>query len=287
MRKTIITTLLIGSVISWCSAQKEVFKEKVTRALSFENTLSENTLVIQNVFGPVNVEGYSGSTIQVEVDKEISADTKEDLEVGKKELSLKVVEQSNRIIVHPDAPYIQYDEKGLRFNWCNNYEEPPYDHRLSFTVKVPKGINLNISTVNDGDIYVANTQGNFIKVNNVNGGIELDNVAGKTNLHCINGAVNVSYSSNPDSASKYYSLNGDINIAYRNPLSADVSFKSMNGELFTDFDIEKQYVRTQKDPTGKRKAKFKYESTPVVQIGKGGIALEFETLNGNVFIKKI
>ncbi len=287
MRKTIITTLLIGSVISWCSAQKEVFKEEVTRTLSFENTQSENTLVIQNIFGPVKVEGYSGSTIQVEVDKEISADTKEDLEVGKKELSLKVVEQSNRIIVHPDAPYIQYDEKGLRFNWCNNYEEPVYDHRLSFTVKVPRGISLNISTVNDGDIYVANTQGNFIKVNNVNGGIELDNVAGKTNLHCINGAVNVSYSSNPESASKYYSLNGDINIAYRNPLSADVSFKSMNGELFTDFDIEKQYVRTQKDQTGKRKAKFKYESTPVVQIGKGGIALEFETLNGNVFIKKI
>jgi DUF4097 and DUF4098 domain-containing protein YvlB len=141
--------------------------------------------------------------------------------------------------------------------------------------------------VNDGDIYVANTSGNFIKVNNVNGGIDLKNIKGKTYLHCINGEVNVSYASNPSEASEYYSLNGDINITYQNALSADVSFTSMNGELFTDFDVEKQYVRTKKENSEKRKGKFKYQSTPVVQIGKGGLQLDFETLNGNVFIKKI
>ncbi|MEM1338579.1 MAG: DUF4097 family beta strand repeat-containing protein [Bacteroidota bacterium] len=287
MKKTMITVLALTTVSSWCTAQRKEFKETLTKEVTFTTATAENTLVVWNIYGPVSVEGYNGNAIQVKVEKEIFADNAEDLEVGKTELTLKVVAQDNRIIIHPDAPYIQYDEKGLRFNWCDNYEEPVYQHRLSFTIKVPKGINLNVAAVNDGDISVANTSGKFIKVNNINGGIDLENVVGKTNLHCINGRVNVSYASNPDVSSKYYSLNGDINISYQEPLSADVSFKSMNGELFTDFAIEKQYVRTSKNEDGKRKTKFKYESTPIVQIGSGGIALDFETLNGNVFIKKM
>lgn len=268
-------------------AQEKVFEETISKELSFADSSAENTLVVKNIFGPIRVEGYSGSTIQISVKKKIIADNQQDLQLGKEELTLKVVEQESRLIVHPDAPYINYNEKGLRFDWCNNYEEPDYQHKLSFKVKVPYGVSLNVSTVNDGDIYIANTSGGFIKVNNVNGGIDLKNVEGKTNLHCINGEVNVSYASNPAENSKYYSLNGDINITYQNALSADVSFKSMNGELYTDFDVERQYVRTKKEDSERQKGKFKYQSTPVVQIGKGGLQLDFETLNGNVFIKKI
>lgn len=269
------------------SAQELVFEETIKKELQFKTKSTENTLVLKNVFGPVTVEGYSGSTIQIVAEKKIIAENQDNLDLGKKELSITVLERDNRFIVHPDAPYIEYDEKGLKFNWCNNYEEPDYQHKLNFKVKVPRGVSLNVSTVNDGDIYVANTSGKFIKVNNINGGIDLKNVAGKTNLHCINGEVNVSYSKNPAGESKYYSLNGDINITYQTALSADVSFKSMNGELFTDFEVARQFVRTNKQTSGKGKAKFKYESTPVVQIGNGGVQLDFETLNGNVFIKKI
>ena len=280
-------TVVLLLVSCWGNAQEKVFEETVKKELSFKESSKENTLVLKNIFGPIRVEGYSGNTIQISVEKRITADNEDGLELGKEELNIKMLEQENRWVVHPDAPYINYNEKGLRFDWCNNYEEPDYRHKLSFKVKVPKGVNLNIATVNDGDIYVANTSGNFIKVNNVNGGIDLRNVEGKTHLHCINGEVNISYASNPSEASKYYSLNGDINITYQDALSADVSFKSMNGELFTDFNVEKQYVRTKKEFSEKRKGKFKYKSTPVVQIGKGGLQLDFETLNGNVFIKKI
>lgn len=287
MKQLTIMTVMLLLVSCLGNAQEKVFEETLKKELSFKTKNTENTLVLKNIFGPITVEGYSGNTIQISIDKRITADNQEDLNLGKEELDIKVVEQENRLIVHPDAPYINYNEKGLRFDWCNNYEEPDYQHKLSFKVKVPQGINLNVSTVNDGDIYVANTSGNFIKVNNVNGGIDLKNVEGKTNLHCINGEVNVSYASNPLENSKYYSLNGDINITYQNALSADVSFKTMNGELFTDFDVERQYVRTKKENSEKRKGKFKYQSTPVVQIGQGGLQLDFETLNGNVFIKKI
>ncbi|MDT0605718.1 DUF4097 family beta strand repeat-containing protein [Croceitalea rosinachiae] len=288
MRKTIICLALTAIFLpKKAEAQKKSFKEVIEKEVSFTSSSSENTLVIQNIFGPIEVEGYSGSKVSIEVERAVFADNTVDLELGKKELQIKILELENRIVLHPDAPYISYNEKGLKFDWCNNNEEPVYEHKLSFRVKVPKGINLDVATVNEGDISITNTQGDKLKVNNINGGIDLVNVQGQTNVHCINGGVNISYTKNPGLASKYYSLNGDINVTYQESLSADVSFKSMNGELYTDFDIAKQFNRTNKESNPKGKAKYKYESTPVVQIGSGGVDFKFETLNGNVFIKKI
>jgi len=179
-----------------------------------------------------------------------------------------------------------FSEKGVNFNWCNWADQPPYDHKLSFRVKVPHNLELQVGTVNEGEILVQNTKSTFLKASNVNGGIELRDVSGKTQLNCINGDVTITYTKNPSSASKYYALNGDMNVSYQNGLSANVSFKTMNGELYTDFDIERQYTETKKSTAGD-KGKFKFESRPVLQIGAGDVPLDFETLNGNVYLKKI
>ncbi|AWX45072.1 hypothetical protein HME9304_02081 [Flagellimonas maritima] len=285
MKQLILMVFLITFLgIQSCDAQQKKYEERIKEEVPLSN-VTKNRLVIKNVFGSIAVEGYSGDNILIEVEKIISANTSKDLDLGKKELNLKIVKEQNLVILHPDAPYIEFDKKNLRYNWCNKNEEPPYEHQLNFKIKVPKSIQIDVSTVNDGEIFVENTNGNSIKVENINGGITLNNITGKTDVNCINGAVNISYKNNPEKASKYYSLNGDINISYQKALSANISFKSMNGELFTDFDINKQFMKTNKE-TGDR-AKYKYEAKPVVQIGSGQVDFDFETLNGNVFIKKI
>jgi len=268
------------------SAQQKEFSETIKKQVPLVNE-SANSLVIRNVFGSVTVEGYNGSTVVVEVEKIIRADNTSDLELGKKELQLKVLQESDRVILHPDAPYMQFNADKLSYNWCNNNEEVAYEHVLNFTVKVPNAVQVNVSTVNNGEVHVANTKGNYVEANNVNGGIRLTNITGKTKVNCVNGDVDISYAQNPKVSSRYYALNGDINISYQASLSANISFKSMNGEMFTDFDIDKQFVKTSKNGGDKGKPKYKFESRPVVQIGSGQVDFDFETLNGNVFIKKI
>lgn len=267
--------------------QKKEFNEKISKEIVFEQSDQDNILVLKNIFGSIVVEGYNGDKILLEVDKTIRASTEDNLALGKNELQLKVFSQGNEIIAHPDAPYIRFNQKGLKFDWCgDNYQEPKYQHQMNFRVKVPKNIKLDISTINDGEVVVKNMKGKALKVSNINGGIELANVSGVTDLNCINGDVNITYVDNPSKDSRYYSLNGDINVSYQNGLSANVSFKTMNGELFTEFDVERQFTETKKTNESV-KGKFKFEATPKLQIGNGDIALDFETLNGNVFIKKI
>ena len=183
---------------------------------------------------------------------------------------------------------MHYKEGHFTSIHCDRWEESPYDHTLNFKVKMPKSSKLKVGAINNGEILVKNTRGSYINANNINGGIDLMNITGQTKVHCINGEVSISYADNPTASSTYYSLNGDITITYQKDLSADIAFKSMNGELYTDFDITKQYAKTTKDDKGKgSKAKFRYESKPVVQIGSGGMEFDFETLNGDVIIKKI
>jgi len=285
-QRVIIYTVVLFLFGQQGFAQK-YFKEIIKKELRFTTSPAKSTLVITNISGPVSVEAHAGDGILIEVKREIFAKNNESLAIGKEELELGILQEQDRIVLRPKSPYFKYYEDGFKFNCCNDKGEPPYEHKLSFKVKVPKNANLNVSTINDGDVSIRNTAGAYLKANNINGAIALTNVEGKTKVHCINGNVDITYAKNPVEPSEYYSLNGDINVTYKKTLSAAISFKSFNGELFTEFDIQKQYMDTKKTTENKGSAKFKYEATPVVQIGNGSTDFKFETFNGNVFIKKI
>ncbi len=287
MKQRVIIYVFVLFLCGQQGFSQKHFKETIKKELQFTASPAKSTLVITNISGPVEVESHSGESILIEVKREIFAKDEERLAVGKEELELDILKEQERIVLRPKSPYIQYHEDGFKFVCCNDKVEPPYQHKLSFKVKVPKNANLNVSTINDGDVKVRNTAGAYLKANNINGAIALINVEGKTKVHCINGNVDITYARNPIEPSEYYSLNGNINVTYKKSLSAAISFKSFNGELFTEFDIQKQYMDTKKTVKNDGVAKFKYESTPVVQIGSGGTDFSFETFNGNVFIKKI
>ena len=268
-------------------AQKKEFNEVVKKELEFKGTNMERMLEVQNLNGSISVEGYDGDVVLLEVEKTITARNSNDLELGKKEIGINVLREGDKLIVYPDVPNMHYKDGRFTNINCDRWEESPYDHTLNFKVKIPEKSRLKVGAINRGEVVVKNTRGNYIEANNINGGIELVNITGQTKVHCINGEVSISYADNPTVASTYYSLNGDINITYQKGLSADIAFKSMNGELFTDFDIARQFAKTTKEEPGKKNTKYRYEAKPVVQIGKGGLSFDFETLNGDVIIKKI
>lgn len=280
-------TLIAFLGIQSTKGQKEEFNEVIKKELSYESRGNDIMLEVQNLNGSIYVEGYDGQVVLLEVEKSIRARSTEDLELGKNEIGINVLKEGGKLIVYPQVPNMHYKDGRFTNIDCNRWEESPYDHTLNIKVKMPKNSKLKVGAINNGEVVVRNTRGNYIEANNINGGIELSNITGQTKVHCINGEVGISYADNPTLASTYYSLNGDINITYKKGLSADVAFKSMNGELFTDFDIVKHFAKTIKDESGKKNTKYRYESKPVVQIGKGGLSFDFETLNGDVIIKKI
>jgi DUF4097 and DUF4098 domain-containing protein YvlB len=127
-----------------------------------------------------------------------------------------------------------------------------------------------------------------LHINNVNGAIAVTGAKGTTRAHTVNGGVSVSYIGLPQGASSYYTINGEIKVTYPENLSADLQFKSMNGEFFTDFPtVEILPAKITKNQESKNGATiYKLNKITEVRIGSGGNSLKFETLNGNIYIKK-
>ena len=109
-----------------------------------------------------------------------------------------------------------------------------------------------------------------------------------TIAHTVNGGVTVNYLALPPEASSYYTINGEVKVTYPAGLSADVSFKSMNGEFYTDFqDVQVMPSRITKSETKNGSGTtYKLSKNSDIRFGAGGKIFKFETLNGNVYIKK-
>jgi len=286
MKKNIVTLLMgIGILCALPEANAREFKEHLSKEFVIAGNASGSMLFIYNISGFIKVEGYSGTKILLEMDKTISADDDKDLETGKKEFRLAFEQNNDTVMAYIAAPYDSRPHRNWQYN--DDRREIDYNYNVDFTVKVPFGMNLHISTVNDGIITVNNVSGT-LNVSNVNEAILIKNAKGTTYAHTVNGDVTVNYLTNPPEESSYYTINGNIKVNYQPGLSADLQFKSMNGDFFTDFpDTEKLPAAVIKEKSKKGDGTvYKLNAQTAVRFGKGGKIFKFETLNGNVYIKK-
>jgi hypothetical protein len=79
-----------------------------------------------------------------------------------------------------------------------------------------------------------------------------------------------------------------LEVTYPGNLAADLEFKSMNGQFYTDFP-DAEVLPTKVSKTESKNGSgttYKLSKNNSVRIGAGGKLFKFETLNGNIYIKK-
>jgi len=292
--KNILLVLSLISSLTLCG-QQSIFKENIRKELRFKEVSANQTLLVKNISGSIEVEGHDGDQVIVEVIKTIKAGNEQDLETGKAEADLGVLIKEDVILLYMEQPCIDLDPDKVDVdqwrdgdNWnpwngCN--WNPDYHFQLDYTLKVPRSVALRLSTVNDGNISVRDVQGD-LKVNNVNGAISLEQIAGSTDAHTINGDLTLRYAHNPSSDSKFYTLNGDIKAYFKPGLSAELYFKSFNGDLYIDIE-EAQLLapRLEQEKMGQG-ISYKVDETQGLRIRNGGVRLDVETFNGDAYIKE-
>lgn len=272
--------------------------EKIVKEFTFEKKSAENALMIANVNGNIKVQAYDGDKILVEVTKSINAKTQERLEKGKAEIQLGVIDLADTIILYIDGLCTTFEkntrrsrkhsstDKGWGYSWMNNCQNcnESYGYSMDFTVKIPSSLNLSVSTINDGDIVVENVKGVVI-ANNINGSIRLQNLMREAHASTINGDVDVEYAQNPQRDCRFYSLNGDINALFQKGLAASMSFESFNGSFYTNIDRLEPLPALVEKKNHDQGMKYKINGNRF-KIGSGGAYLDFETFNGNVYLKE-
>ena len=249
---------------------------------SFPLTTGEHrSIEVDNVFGSIEIVGGTGNQVELVVDENTRAESKDALALAHKEVTLDITQPDGGLKLYVDGPFRCNCEDGCRGK--RRHDGDGYIVKMDFVLHVPNNVDVNVRTVNEGRIVVRNVDGHFV-ARNVNGDIELDGMAGSGLAHTVNGPVKVSFRRNPLESSSFQSVNGNIDLFFARGLSADFRFKTFNGGIYSDFPVTTMPVNAPTREEHGGKVVFRADRFTAARISNGGPEIKIENLNGDIRI---
>jgi len=223
------------------------------------------TIEIRGISGDVVAEPATGNEIEVVADKRGRRDDPD-------EVRIEVVEHEGGVTIC--AVYPQ-GRRARRPNTCEpgggHSSTDNNDVEVDFTVRVPRGVRLDGSTVN-GDVEAMNLTAP-VELSTVNGSVRLETSAGDARATTVNGSVNAVVRSLGERSLRFSTVNGGINVSLPSNLNADLEARTVNGSIQSDFPISVSGRINPRRLNGR--------------IGQGGRVLELETVNGSIRVRSL
>ncbi|GAA4351048.1 DUF4097 family beta strand repeat-containing protein [Kangiella taiwanensis] len=216
---------------------------------------SSGSINLDNINGNISVSGWDKDEILLEYT--VTADDADDID----NIKVEVKHSNDDFDVEVDI------NSGGFMNWGGN------SGQVSFSLKVPQGASLDsIESVN-GNIRIEGVTGE-IKTETVNGKIMIKNASQDVKFGTVNGNVEVHLDQlSSSSRVKGDTVNGDIEVYLPENDGFELRTETVNGDLSNDFGIEVdegEYVGADMDG----------------QYKGGGASLKFDTVNGDIDVRK-
>lgn len=201
------------------------------------------------------------------------------------------VEQGTRKIVTPSGTQslktaafsLEVEEKDNRISVETDWRAK----KVNVVARVPRQANLQLSTVNNGEIIVSNITGKLV-LENVNGPITASNINGSVIAEAVNQDISVSFASlDTSQAMSFSSVNGDLKLGLPSNAGVQLHIDSSEGEIYSDYEVEVQptapEVIREDGPGG---VEVKVKNVIIANINGGGPIIRLKTLNGNIEITR-
>ena len=224
------------------------------------------TVYSRNLNGAVRVEASSGSQVEVTAEKRWRRGDPKSVKVE--------VTKTSRGDVLVCVIYLdrntRCDEDGYNVRGNDGWGDHN-DVSVELTVRLPKGVKTDASTVNGGLTIEGATA--EVKARTVNGGIEASSSGGPVSAKTVNGGIKVRAGTVGTGPLEYQTVNGSITVELPADLNADLDMSTVNGSISSDdFPITVQGRFDRRHISG--------------TIGKGGPELRLKTVNGSIRIRK-
>jgi hypothetical protein len=259
----------------WNDWRNWKYEDRETIQRSF-NAGSGAKVLVDNISGFVHVTGYDGNKVEIDVHKEARAESNEALAQSKRDVKLDIEQVGGTVKLYVDGPF--RSRNGVNYRGDNYYG---YHVSYDYEIRVPRVTVVDLKTINDGDIEVKGTSGDFV-VRGLNGGIDLDGVSGSGAVHTLNGKVRVSFANNPLHDCQFHTLNGSMDVYFQKPLNADLHFKTLNGGVYADFDVAPLTTALASGELHNGRYLYRSNRSNSGRAGTGGPSLSFDGLNGAI-----
>ena len=202
-----------------------------------------------------------------------------------------LIEDGERKIITPSGPKslssagysLEIDEHdneiSLDTDWRHN--------RVTVVARIPLRADLDISTINNGEIIVTNISGN-LELSNVNGPITATRISGSVIAESINDTIDIGFVSIDDvNASSLESMNGELNLRLPANIGVQVHLDTSRGEIISDFEVEvlpSTLTVERDDEYGG--VQVRIESVIIANINGGGPTIRLKSMHGDIHILK-
>lgn len=281
--RAVVALALLFAALLTSSASAELKEyDRGSQNRSFEVEPARATvLAVDNLFGRIEIRTHDEPRIDLELTKSVHARSRESFERALNEVSLDVSQEPGLVDLYVNGPFRHPVER----KWSGRWRDHGYKVVYDFDLTVPRGTEIRVKTVDGGDLLVAGVSGRF-DVTNVNGGIEMYDVEGSGSAKTVNGPVRVEFTRNPTESSHFETVSGDVEIAFRGGLSADLEMISTFGELWSEWKVEPLASRPPVETLESGRRVIRTGGGARVRVGTGGPQHSFETLSGDVLIRR-
>ncbi|HET9784170.1 MAG TPA: hypothetical protein VFP94_04325 [Terriglobales bacterium] len=236
---------------------------------------------VDNVNGPITVVADGGAEIRLTATESIFAESQGLVAEAQRDVKLQISQTSDSVDFYVDGPFRCHDGD----HGCN-WDNPGYETRFAFELHVPTGARVDVKTVNDGDITVRGVRGGFL-AHNINGGLDIEDVAGSGEARTINGKVKAVFAANPTGNCAFATLNGEMNVYFPAGLNAVLRYKSFNGAVYSDFEVQPLAATATVSSRDNGRRVIRSNQFNRGQVGTGGPEITLDGFNGNVYIHRV
>ena len=271
MKKLVLMTLFAGLVLDVAAFAQGQSDSGNRFVVNFSDPSRPGLLKVNLFNNGITVRSYTGKEIIVETTSRR----------GRRQRPDTTPDGLRRIDTNVAGLTIEEENNVMSVNARNPNDSGDLD------IQVPVKTNLNLRTVNGGNITVEGVEGE-IEVSNTNGGVMLNNVAGSVVAQATNGRIVASLRDiTPNKPMSFISQNANIDITLPPSAKANLRMRTNNGAIYSDFDIQLQPTTpTVQGRPGKNGFRIETDRTIIGTINGGGSDFDVQTLNGNIYIRK-
>lgn len=227
--------------------------------------VSQTTIVIENLFADLVIEGTSSSEITIQTDnyegipekakglKPLSSTGPENTGIG-----LNVMQEGNII----------------KISGASRKSDGEY------YFKVPKNIKLKVdlNSWQAGD-FQASGLTNEVEVKTQNGDLVLENITGPLVAYSISGDIEVDFSTiNQSTPTSITTTSGDVDITLPASTKGNFKLSTVSGEIYTD--VEFNFADDEK------MTRWGGGMTADATLNGGGVDITFKSISGDVYIRR-
>ncbi|HSP13777.1 MAG TPA: DUF4097 family beta strand repeat-containing protein [Thermoanaerobaculia bacterium] len=216
-RSIVVVSLLLAGVIP--AMADLTYSEKVKREIPM---LIGGTFVLQNTAGDIDIVGTDETKVVFIAEKIVRGVDKDAIEEGKQQTQIAVGGNGRMSIVRTLVP-----NPNLRNGWASG---------MNYTVRVPRTVQVKVTSLQASHIRVAGIRGN-VNVKSNTGVVTLENVTGPAFVESANGDVVFNAPPQGLADTQLTSVNGNVEVHV--PQSARFQWiaQIVKGEARTTFRI--------------------------------------------------